>query len=641
LDNKSDKNIEKPASFDSKEMPSKPDNEKIKDNSGHKMNAKRTNELKPPHFENQNEFYTPHLANSKKDESSSKEQPISMAIGTATSKEEALPITPIIHGRAEAKVKIGAKADAVIIPSSTRATHYSLNDSAAKKDSIGFTPYIKALAKLLMHKKTKTPLVVGICGEWGAGKTSFMHMLKNEIHSKTKIKTNGIINFKKTIHFNVWKKRKSSLIKQVWFNAWKYENKGDIWTVLLQDITIQLENDTFVLEKIRRRLGIKNIIFDWGFIFFIFLFVQLLVFLPYGDVSNYVYSLLALKIPITEFAPDVLLLFIVYLSPAYLIYRILKKYHLPFGMDITALIDGQSLTERIENVRKFDNQFERKLDDYLAKEGKLIIYIDDLDRCSPEHVVEVIEAINLFLDAGRCVFVLGMDMDLISIAIESKYKTISDSYNSKIKKTNPLAKKNKSYGEKFIEKIIQIPVSIPTMTDQESADYYDGLMFSSDEKKPLGLDKRSLNIDQSVSEESKTEPEGIDFPISNENEKIIKTLIPFLEKKPREIKRFYNMLALVHFFYYVNKDKLNDIDDASLSFWFFIKYKFHLEVQVEIRNNPPKTWPELIHYVNQGDNCIKDFFEAYKLKNEGFFERIENDKGRIKDYELITRFLNI
>ena len=43
------------------------------------------------------------------------------------------------------------------------------------------------------------------------------------------------------------------------------------------------------------------------------------------------------------------------------------------------------------------------------KSGRLIVFVDDLDRCLPEKAIEVLEAIKLFLEVPGVVFVLGMD----------------------------------------------------------------------------------------------------------------------------------------------------------------------------------------------------------------------------------------
>ena len=137
-------------------------------------------------------------------------------IGLAEEHDTAMPITPSGGAQVGADVKesvnFSDSVDAHIIPSSSRATHYSLNDTPSKTDSIGFDPYIKALAKMLLHEKTKTPIVVGIYGEWGSGKSSFMHLLMKEI--QTNIQT------EQTKTYN---SLKEPIIKQGWCSLILFE----------------------------------------------------------------------------------------------------------------------------------------------------------------------------------------------------------------------------------------------------------------------------------------------------------------------------------------------------------------------------------------------------------------------------------
>ena len=49
-----------------------------------------------------------------------------------------------------------------------------------------------------------------------------------------------------------------------------------------------------------------------------------------------------------------------------------------------------------------------------------MIFVDDLDRCSPAKVGEVIEAINLFLagEYPNCAFVIGIDAEVVAASME-------------------------------------------------------------------------------------------------------------------------------------------------------------------------------------------------------------------------------
>jgi predicted KAP-like P-loop ATPase len=56
-----------------------------------------------------------------------------------------------------------------------------LDDRPAREDTLGFQPNVDALADILLDPATHTPLVVGVYGPWGSGKTSLLAMLRDRV----------------------------------------------------------------------------------------------------------------------------------------------------------------------------------------------------------------------------------------------------------------------------------------------------------------------------------------------------------------------------------------------------------------------------------------------------------------------------
>jgi len=84
--------------------------------------------------------------------------------------------------------------------SETSILNTSVGDQAAVQDSLGFTPYVTAIAEFLTNAQTKPPLTMSIEGEWGSGKSSFMKQLQKEIElSQQKALEEKIDNFEKWI----------------------------------------------------------------------------------------------------------------------------------------------------------------------------------------------------------------------------------------------------------------------------------------------------------------------------------------------------------------------------------------------------------------------------------------------------------
>jgi CheY-like chemotaxis protein len=128
----------------------------------------------------------------------------------------------------------------------------------------------------------------------------------------------------------------------------------------------------------------------------------------------------------------------------------------------------------------------------------LVIFIDDLDRCSPESVFRVFEAVKLYLDSPHFIFVIGFDQQVISEVI-LKEKKYSDSTTSR----------------GYLEKIVQTGYPIPKPSDDLVKDLINRYMQESGTTKIFDEAAKSLIIEQN-------------------------------ERNPRRIKRFINWFILEH-----------------------------------------------------------------------------------------------
>jgi predicted KAP-like P-loop ATPase len=309
----------------------------------------------------------------------------------------------------------------------------------------------------------------------------------------------------------------------------------------------------------------------------------------------------------------------------------------PLGLDVDELINGESLPDKIESIDTFQKSFEIRLSDYLDSNGKLFIYIDDLDRCSSDHAVEIIEAINLFLETKKCVFIIGMDYNLISTSIEIKYKEISQEFNkSHYNESNTPSTQNYSenfnnhpYGEYFLKKIIQIPITIPTLNQNELTSFTEEVMrieipkSSTQESPPeeiYSIEKSTISIDQIIKD-------------------ITSTLLPYIEANPRAIKRYYNMLSFIQFFYIANRQKFNDVNDIALTLWFFLLYKYPNTINRIFSHDKPISWSNIISGCDGNCKDIQNFLSGYLSENQDLFTgKLE---GNLNNYYSITRILTI
>jgi len=52
--------------------------------------------------------------------------------------------------------------------------------------------------------------------------------------------------------------------------------------------------------------------------------------------------------------------------------------------------------------------------------------VDDLDRCSPDRIIETLEAIKLFLSVENTTFIIAIDEDVVRYSVKRKYPKIND-----------------------------------------------------------------------------------------------------------------------------------------------------------------------------------------------------------------------
>lgn len=134
-------------------------------------------------------------------------------------------------------------------------------------------------------------------------------------------------------------------------------------------------------------------------------------------------------------------------------------------------------------------------------ESRIVVFIDDLDKCSPKTVLEVFESAKVFLGIKGFVYVLGLSYETISKLVSAKYET------SGIR------------GEEYIREVIQIPITIPEWNQIDVIELIRNLSTKLDEKySAIVLDNQHL-------------------------------IAEAVELNPREVKRFINSFILSYEIY--------------------------------------------------------------------------------------------
>lgn len=132
-----------------------------------------------------------------------------------------------------------------------------------------------------------------------------------------------------------------------------------------------------------------------------------------------------------------------------------------FGFGIRVPSGSDRAAEATIAVKEYMESMEAltKIGSELAKGQRIVVLIDDLDRCSPDRVIEVLESIRLLMDVAGFVFVLAIDYEVLVDAVETKYKHMGKRVDA----------------HRFIEKIVQVPFRIPTV-DSAAGDFLGSLI---------------------------------------------------------------------------------------------------------------------------------------------------------------------
>lgn len=111
------------------------------------------------------------------------------------------------------------------------------------------------------------------------------------------------------------------------------------------------------------------------------------------------------------------------------------------GKFVTEVFDNNL----IEKIEKLKDTFTKLVKKKTGDSGRLVIFIDDLDRLEPKKAVELLEVLKIFLDCENCVFVLAIDYSVVVSGVKDKYGLNFD----------------EEKGKSFFDKIIQVAFKMP------------------------------------------------------------------------------------------------------------------------------------------------------------------------------------
>ena len=276
-------------------------------------------------------------------------------------------------------------------------------------DVMGLCRKADALAAFLGNPRTEPPLTFGIMGEWGRGKSSFMNLLRQRL---------GRDGF-----------------TTIWFNAWHHQSEESLLASLLETIRRTRIAPWWTLDGMRFRLHltwkrVRGREADW-----LLLLSSLVAFLVLcrWNPLGFDWGLAALgayiddsgeKGWVSKLTDGGALLFTMLPLGVTLLsfWRIARKALVVFNAQPSRLLADLASKSTMRDMSEkvgFREEFRREFSEVAEalRHAPLVVFIDDLDRCRPEKVMEILESINFLVTCGPCYFVVAMDKRQITRAI--------------------------------------------------------------------------------------------------------------------------------------------------------------------------------------------------------------------------------
>lgn len=318
------------------------------------------------------------------------------------------------------------------------------------KDSLSFGAYADALALLMDWKDTSTPLTIAINGPWGSGKTSLAKMAEARLPIGSDWDAPHVICW-----FDAWANDDAPHLGAAFAAAVaKAVNKQRRWWVRL---VMPLPSVMLSPEQRWRRglwLGVLTVALAAAAIFWPTggsLLTPLLH--PGATVSDLGHGTAA-----TRLAWPLLVVAVIALA----------QRLTPSIQGVARWIDNPGSEAALGSMQDANRQLGRLINQALRGKRRLMIFVDNLERCRPPRAVEVCEVVSQLIGHPEVVTVLIGDMDTIALSAEIKYAALESLAPGATATPGPGGAPGitgrgtaGAYGRAYLEKLIQIQLRLP------------------------------------------------------------------------------------------------------------------------------------------------------------------------------------
>jgi hypothetical protein len=293
------------------------------------------------------------------------------------------------------------------------------SDNETVNDLIGFKVHADLIRSVVTDPKL-LPITIGIFGDWGNGKTSIMQMVRHDLDPENAVDTA--------------EKGHREKIAVLYFNGWLFEGYDDAKAALLSSILNQLKSHKRFGPKIRDKV------------------VSLLKRVDIMRLAKFGWRNIGAPI-VGAYAAA---------HAGAIPPQIVASINSLAGNSSEGMLKPEESSDSIMDLRTFREEFAAMLKD--SDMSSLVVLIDDLDRCSPETIIDNLEAIKLFLNVDKTAFVIGADRRIIRHAITVRY-------HESVAAGKDTQDDDLRIADDYLEKLIQVPYSLPRLSPTEIETY--------------------------------------------------------------------------------------------------------------------------------------------------------------------------
>ena len=254
-----------------------------------------------------------------------------------------------------------------------------------KDDLLGTKPYASTLLDII--EKADTPFTIGLFGGWGTGKSSIVKTIKEKYNNSKISKTKVFV-----------------------YDAWKYSKDSFRRTFILklrEEFKLEEgeEYQNFYNDKHEEIEGKTGISKNWWIYFIVFIVSLFLINLtPKLDGKEFEWSTFVISAFISAI--------IVFVTKTYTEYKISITKPKTFAPEKfeDAFVDALQKITKPKKIKKVSNWFKTSENKTIFAD-KLVIVIDNIDRCHKDLAFELLLTVKTFLEQKdkNIIFILPID----------------------------------------------------------------------------------------------------------------------------------------------------------------------------------------------------------------------------------------